>query len=379
MTADLALADAPLIVTVPQAAFESTPEALQIIAEQERQDPAPGPFRIDRMPAWHPSSWTTTPADDRATDMVRWERDTLQAKYGIASGVEYTHTFGVGQLYDYDWFFDGFPRAVRTPAMADRLGVPLGTEVIYFPRRSYDLWNTRYFIIPSYPHGWRDPWRGYASFLLGSKPVYPPPGDAGAMRRSRERDWQIRRNLDVLPRAWVVHDARWLESPDGTSMEARNRAMLEMLYADDPIWHDASMRAFDPRAVAWVEVDLKPELEPLLSGLPPRPTETVKVSYPTPQRAELEVSLESPGLVILSDLYYPGWELTIDGRPAPIYRVNRLMRGAAVPAGRHRLVYSYKPRSFRIGLVISILGLSGLGLVALAGILRPERDTHSAR
>src|SRR6185312_15800408 len=36
MTADLALADAPLIVTVPRTAFESTPEALKIIAEQER-------------------------------------------------------------------------------------------------------------------------------------------------------------------------------------------------------------------------------------------------------------------------------------------------------------------------------------------------------
>jgi hypothetical protein len=372
MTADLALADVPLIVTVPQAAFESTPEALQIIAEQERQDPAPGPFRIDRMPAWHPSSWTTTPAADRATDMVRWERDTLQAKYGIASGVEYTHTFGAGQLYDYDWFFDGFSRAVHTPAMADRLGVPLGKEVIYFPRRSYDLWNTRYFIIPSYPHGWRDPWRGYASFLHGSKPVYPPPGDAGAIQRSRQQDWQIRRNLDALPRAWVVHDARWLESSDGgTSMEARNRAMLEMLYADDPIWHDSKMLAFDPRTVAWIEDDLKPELEPFLSGRPPRPAETVRVSYPTPQRADLEVSLESPGLVILSDLYYPGWELTIDGRPAPIYRVNRLMRGAAVPTGRHRLIYFYKPRSFRVGLVLSLFGLGSLAVLALASFVRP--------
>src|SRR5205823_591232 len=113
MTADLAAANAPLIVTVPQAAFESTPEALRIIAEQERQDPATGPFRIHRMPAWHPSSWTTTPSADRAADIVRWERDTLQAKYGIALGVEYAHTFGVGQLYDYDWFFDGSSRAVR--------------------------------------------------------------------------------------------------------------------------------------------------------------------------------------------------------------------------------------------------------------------------
>jgi hypothetical protein len=303
--------------------------------------------------------------------MVLWERDTLQAKYGVAMGVEYTHTVGVGQLYDYDWFFDGLPRAVRTPAAADRLGVPPGTEVIYFPRRSFDLWNTRYFVIPSYPHGWRDPWRGYASFLLRTEPIYPRPGDAAALRRSRKEDWQIRRNLTELPRAWVVHDARWLEPSDGLSLQARNRAMLEMVYADDPIWHDETMRAFDPRAVAWVDRDLKPDLDPYLPGRPPQPTETVTVSYPTPQRVELAVALESPGLVILSDLHYPGWELTMDGRPAPIYRVNRLMRGATVPPGMHRLVYSYAPRSFRVGRVVSILGLAGLAMLAMAGILRP--------
>ncbi|MGC8642236.1 MAG: hypothetical protein ACP5XB_20425, partial [Isosphaeraceae bacterium] len=47
----------------------------------------------------------------------------------------------------------------------------------------------------------------------------------------------------------------------------------------------------------------------------------------------------------------------IDGKPAPIYRVNRMMRGAAVAAGKHKLVYFYDPLSFRIGLVVSVVGL----------------------
>ena len=63
----------------------------------------------------------------------------------------------------------------------------------------------------------------------------------------------------------------------------------------------------------------------------------------------LDVTLDSPGLVILADVYYPGWELTIDGKPAPIYRVNGVMRGAAGPDRPHRLVYTYDPQSFRIG------------------------------
>ena len=68
------------------------------------------------------------------------------------------------------------------------------------------------------------------------------------------------------------------------------------------------------------------ELGPFLSRHAPRSSETVKVDYPSPQNAVLDVSLESAGLVVLADVYYPGWELTIDGKPAPIYRVNHLMR-----------------------------------------------------
>jgi uncharacterized membrane protein YfhO len=66
--------------------------------------------------------------------------------------------------------------------------------------------------------------------------------------------------------------------------------------------------------------------------------------------------MDSPGLVILADTDYPGWRLSIDGRPAPILRANRLMRGAAVRAGQHTLVYTYEPVSFRVGAIVSAIG-----------------------
>jgi hypothetical protein len=144
-----------------------------------------------------------------------------------------------------------------------------------------------------------------------------------------------------------------------------------MIYAGDPIWRDPTMLAVDALMLAWVDRSHEAELTPYLSGRAPRPTETVKVTYPTPQRAELDVLLESPGLVVLADVYYPGWELTIDGKPAPIYAVNRLMRGAAAPAGAHRLVYSYAPRSFAVGRLVSVLGLFVLALLAAVFARRP--------
>ena len=61
----------------------------------------------------------------------------------------------------------------------------------------------------------------------------------------------------------------------------------------------------------------------------------MKVSYPSPQRVELEANLEFAGIVVLADIHYPGWKLTIDGQTAPIYKVNRLMagRGSRVSTG----------------------------------------------
>jgi uncharacterized membrane protein YfhO len=88
--------------------------------------------------------------------------------------------------------------------------------------------------------------------------------------------------------------------------------------------------------------------------------EPVTVTINGPRRVELDASLAKPGLVILADIFYPGWKLTIDDKPAPIYRANRMMRAAAVEAGDHHLVYTYEPRSFYAGSIVSIAALAGL-------------------
>ena len=330
------------------------------------------------MPLWNPIAWQNAVSPNRVEEFVTWERDTLQPKYGINFDVEYTHTLGVAELYDYEWYFGGFYRTIRDKSMADRFGVELGSSVVYFPRRAYDMWNTRYFVLPYHPNGWRDEARGYASFLYQSERVDPKPqrfqGKTGAAPLKdwiENHDFQVQRNLQEHPRAWVVHEARTTRPVVGLSRESRDDAIQEILYADDPLWHDENRHAFDPRRVAWVNNDEMNQLGPFLSRHPPRSSETVKVDYPSPQNAVLEVTLESAGLVVLADVYYPGWELTIDGKPAPIYRVNHLMRGAAVATGSHRLVYTYAPKSFRVGRILSFLGLAVVVVAGLVCLLKP--------
>ncbi|MGO9463377.1 MAG: hypothetical protein ACLQIB_51845 [Isosphaeraceae bacterium] len=386
MTADLALANAQYVLTVPQRLFEDEPEVLAHIKAAERDQPSPGPFRVHRMALWSPPGWAKTESANRVSDFVSWERGTLQPKHGINLGIEYTHTLGVAELYDYEWYFNGFPRTIRDPAFAKALPIELGKEVVYYPRRAFDMWNTRYFVVPSFPNGWRDDLRGFASFRFRYEPVHPKPSffngpnfQDAVNQWVETKDYQIFRNLNEYPRAWVVHSARTIKPAVGLSRESRADAMQEIIYADDPIWHDETQHVFDPRALVWVDNDQLSELGATLSDGRPKSSEHVDVTYPSPQTAVLEATLESPGIVVLADVFYPGWELSIDGKPAPIYRVNRMMRGAAVPSGKHRLVYRYNPASFRVGRAVSVGGLAALLVFGIIALRRPDDPVLARR
>ena len=174
-----------------------------------------------------------------------------------------------------------------------------------------------------------------------------------------------------MPRAWVVHTARALRPVDKQSGEIRAEDRQAIFYPRDVFWTDAALDYYDPREIAWVSRADLARIRSKLSRERPSKSEPVEVHYKDPQRVILDVTLESSGLVILADVDYPGWQLTIDERPAPIYRVNVAMRGAVVSAGPHRLVYSYRPRSFQAGLAGSIAGLAAWLILGLVCFFRP--------
>ncbi len=60
-------------------------------------------------------------------------------------------------------------------------------------------------------------------------------------------------------------------------------------------------------------------------------------------RVEIELDLKQEGVLLLNDKYDPGWRVRVDGEKDQIFRCNYIMRGVHVPAGKHRVVFTYRP------------------------------------
>jgi hypothetical protein len=76
-----------------------------------------------------------------------------------------------------------------------------------------------------------------------------------------------------------------------------------------------------------------------------------------PNQVIIKTSLQEPGFLFLSDTYYPGWTAYIDGAKTKIYRANYTFRAIELPAGEHVVEFVYRPLSFRIGVLGSVLTL----------------------
>ncbi len=71
-------------------------------------------------------------------------------------------------------------------------------------------------------------------------------------------------------------------------------------------------------------------------------------------RVTVEAEADHPGLLVLAEAWYPGWSAAIDGVRAEVIPANAWMRAVAVPAGRHTVVFSYRPRWLPLGLAVTL-------------------------
>ncbi|MCK6626998.1 MAG: YfhO family protein [Anaerolineae bacterium] len=167
----------------------------------------------------------------------------------------------------------------------------------------------------------------------------------GDYRQVHSGDVKIYENRAALPRAFVVHQTQVVGSDD----EA-------IVFMQSP--------AFDPAATL---VRLRQGNEPVgpISAGQPSPNDRAAIVKYEPERVEIAVTLDSPGWLVLTDAYYPGWQATVDGQPAEILPVNIMFRAVAVPEGEHTVMFEFRPRSVWLGVWVSggalVILVAGLG------------------
>lgn len=137
--------------------------------------------------------------------------------------------------------------------------------------------------------------------------------------------------------------------------------------AEDRTLATMASGSWDPRAVAYVEPGAR-------VTLPAGPLQgNADVTEYTPDRVAVSTQASRPALLVLADNFYPGWTATIDGAAAPVIRTNHVFRGVVVPAGAHRVVFTYAPADLMTGVYISLATLLVLCAAAAASILAARR------
>lgn len=116
-----------------------------------------------------------------------------------------------------------------------------------------------------------------------------------------------------------------------------------------------------------------PVIERSTAGLQAAPlarNEDAKIVAFTPNRVELEANATQPRVLVLSEMYERNWTATVNGAAAEVFPADYLLRGVIVPAGASKVVFAYRPASFRYGAAISLIALVtliGIGIFARRG------------
>jgi len=134
-------------------------------------------------------------------------------------------------------------------------------------------------------------------------------------------------NLDFMPRAWLVHEV--LPAPPDSFTAGIGYVL------DNP-------GDFDPSALAYVGSPL-PILEPAIGP------EAVEILHYGSSELTLQVDASASALLVLSEVWYPGWVATVNGMDVPVLQVNGALRGVAVPAGVSRVHLRFVPNGWQLG------------------------------
>jgi hypothetical protein len=246
------------------------------------------------------------------------------------------------------WRIDTIDANINWATCATITRVPTANGVS--PLALENIIQLRLFLHDGYRWGWYYPVEKVGSpvlDLMNVKYVITRGESAGRLLASPKYrhveslpGYELFENLSVMPRYFLVHEAKRAES----LAEAR--------------------RLIDEGAIDFRRTAITAQTVPLLPGASSNVADDVRVTQYLPDSLELSVVSSSPAFLVLSESYYPGWEAWLDGTPTPIYQTDIAFRGVAMPVGRHVLRMQFRPGILPWSAALSLA--TALFLTALA-------------
>src|SRR4030042_3626260 len=92
----------------------------------------------------------------------------------------------------------------------------------------------------------------------------------------------------------------------------------------------------------------------------------VELKHESNNRLLLVAESTENTILVLSDTYFPGWRVFVDGKEEKIYRADYNLRAVLLGAGTHQVKFIYHPLSFKLGAIITFLGIIGCLIIVLA-------------
>lgn len=85
-----------------------------------------------------------------------------------------------------------------------------------------------------------------------------------------------------------------------------------------------------------------------------------KIESYQPNKIILRTKADQDALLLLSDVYFPGWKAYVDGKETKILKANYAFRTVYLPEGAHRVIFSYEPQSLKLGMIITNISMLGV-------------------
>jgi len=102
----------------------------------------------------------------------------------------------------------------------------------------------------------------------------------------------------------------------------------------------------------------------------PGPAGSAQVTNRRAGALDIDVAADRAGILVLSQAWFPGWHASVDGRPAPVTRVDGIVQGVPIGAGRHYVALRYRAPGLRTGAAVSAATAIALALAAVASARR---------